>query len=274
MTQDDTVYGGGAYDGRFNTSIVHDRNGIFRAYGVGAMHPAPKDVLMIGLASGSWAQVVANLRGVEHLTVIEINPGYKQIIAKQPAVRSVLQNPKVDIVFDDGRRWLRRHDQKFDVIVMNTTWHWRSHATNLLSADFMETLRAHLKPGGFAYFNSTSSWDVQKTAASVFPHALRVYNLMAVSDSPIVWDKSRWFETLQNTSIDGEPCIDLSKPWGPQVFEEQLRYADSINHPADDESLESRDALLARTNALGALMVTDDNMVPEWRKVIRFHEAP
>ncbi len=126
VTQDGTVYGGGAYDGKVSTSIRYDRNGIFRAHGVGAMHPAPKNVLMIGLATGAWAQVVANIPTVEKMTVVEINPGYLTLIAKYDQVKSLLKNPKVDIVVDDGRRWLNRHpESKFDFIVMNTTWNWR-----------------------------------------------------------------------------------------------------------------------------------------------------
>ena len=40
----------------------NEKNGILRAYVAGAIHPAPRDVLMVGLASGSWAQVVAHLQ--------------------------------------------------------------------------------------------------------------------------------------------------------------------------------------------------------------------
>ena len=50
----------------------------------------------------------------------------------------MLHDPKVDIVIDDGRRWLNPPpDERFDVIVMNTTWHWRAHITDLLSTEFM-----------------------------------------------------------------------------------------------------------------------------------------
>ncbi|MBC7017922.1 hypothetical protein, partial [Salmonella enterica] len=123
--------------------------------------------------------------------------------------RGVLHDPKVDIVIDDGRRWLNRHPgERFDVIVMNTAWHWRAHITDLLSVEFMQLARAHLAPGGLFYFNSTSSDAVQKTAATVFPAAMRVYNFMAVSDSPVVFDKSRWEKTLASFSINGEPAID------------------------------------------------------------------
>ena len=48
---------------------------------------------MIGMGSGSWAQIVANNPDVETLTIVEINPGYVQLIAEEPLVASVLDNP-------------------------------------------------------------------------------------------------------------------------------------------------------------------------------------
>jgi len=273
VTGDGTVYGGGAYDGRFNTSIVHDRNGILRAYGIGAMHPAPKKILMIGLASGSWATVIEHLPGLEHLTIVEINPGYTKLVAGHPEVSGILKDPKVDIVIDDGRRWLHRHPgEKFDVIVMNTTWHWRAHITNLLSTEFMQLARAHLQPGGIFYFNTTSSEDVQKTAATVFPSAMRVYNFMAVSDAPLSFDKARWEKTLAAFEFDGKPAIDRSTEDGQKFFDDLVKYADTIQAEPVSEGLESRDRVLARTAM--ARLVTDDNMVPEWREVLRFQDPP
>ena len=60
-----SVYGGGSYEGVVNPWLEdNDKNGIHRAYTIGAIHAAPRNVLMVGLASGSWAQVVAHLDGV------------------------------------------------------------------------------------------------------------------------------------------------------------------------------------------------------------------
>jgi spermidine synthase len=275
VTQDGTVYGGGAYDGKVSTSIRNDRNGIFRAHAVGAMHPAPKKVLMIGLATGAWAQVVANLPEVEKLTVVEINPGYLELISKYDQVKSLLTNPKVEIVVDDGRRWLNRHpNERFDAMVMNTTWNWRGHSTNLLSVEFLELVRSRLAPGGLLFFNTTSSEDVKKTAATVFPHALRVYNFMAVSDSPFTFDKERWRKTLTTMKIDGEPIVTLKDKDDEAFLEELVSYADSVNAPPTDDGLEKRESVLARADAAGALVITDDNMVPEWRQVLRFQQPP
>src|SRR5690606_8887529 len=146
-------------------------------FSLSAFHESPREVLMIGLASGSWAQVVANHPDLEKLTVIEINPGYVDLVRDYPEVSSVLDHPKVEIVIDDGRRWMNRNpDRKFDFIVMNTTFHWRAHATNLLSVEFLELVRNHLKPGGAAIYNSTDSARVQRTACEVFPHVVRVIN--------------------------------------------------------------------------------------------------
>ena len=272
VTKDNVVYGGGVYDGKINTSLVYDNNGIQRAYGIGAMHPAPKRVLMIGLASGSWAKVVSAMPGVEKLTIVEINPGYLTLIGRHKEVASLLDDPKVEITIDDGRRWLLRHAERFDVIVMNTTYHWRAHATSLLSMDFMEIARVHLLPGGFLFFNTTGSDDVMKTAMTAFPFGLRVYNFAAVSDSPIVFEKERFRRLLEAFRLDGEPVVDTSTEQGSKVMDDLMAYADTISGPPEAEGLESRENILQRTKS--ALVITDDNMIPEWRTIFRFHDPP
>jgi spermidine synthase len=261
VDKDALIYGGGAYDGAFNVSLLDDKNRIERALAVGVMHPHPKDMLMIGLSSGSWAQELVNLPGLEHLTIVEIDPGYLELIPQYPEVASLLKNPKVNIVVDDGRRWLLRHpDRKFDVIVMNTTWHWRAHVTNLLSREFMQLARGHLLPGGLHYFNTTSSRSVQRTACLVFPYAVRFENFMAVSDSPITFDRETYKDVLRNAQVDGTPQLDLTREGDQKVMDGLVSVIDAS--PTQWASMESRDAILARTQ--GAREVTDDNMACEW----------
>ena len=174
---DETVFGGGVYDGRFNVDLLNDTNGIFRAYAIAGLQRAPKQVLVIGLSSGSWAQIVANNPEVQALTIVEINPGYLGLIRQRASVSSLLHNPKVTIVIDDGRRWLVRNpDRKFDFILMNTSYHWRANVSNLLSREFCALLRAHLNRNGIAYYNTTWSGDAQATGTREFPYALRIAN--------------------------------------------------------------------------------------------------
>jgi len=257
----ETAYGGGVYDGRFNTDLLRDSNGLFRPFAVAGMGPTPRHVLMIGLATGSWAQVIAGLPGVEDFTIIEINPGYLQLIADHADVASLLHNPKVQIVTDDGRRWLVAHkNQRFDYIVMNTTYNWRANSSNLLSREFLQLARTHLNPGGVLFYNTTWSRDVIATGISEFPYALRVSSFLAVSNSPLNLDKERWRAALKEYRVDGRLGFNFDDPTQREGIEKVLQLTDELEKP--NGNLESRASLARRT--AGARIITDNNMGTEW----------
>ena len=260
------VFGNGMYDGRFNTGLVHDINGIVRPFALSLFHPAPRDVLMIGLATGSWAQVLANNPDVASLTIVEINPGYLTLIAHAPEVASVLNNPKVKIIIDDGRRWLRAHPNRhFDAVVSNTTWYFRASVTNLLSVEFLDLVRHHLNPGGIFFYNTTSSDRVQRTACLTFAHGARFTNHMVVSDTPIAWDFQRWRRTLASYRIDGRPVFDPARDQDRAELDRLVSWQSSLAPGSArtlDRPIEPCADVLART--AGKLAVTDDNMGSEW----------
>jgi spermidine synthase len=56
---------------------------------------------------------------------------------------------------------------------MNTTLHWRNHASNLLSVEFLRLARQHLSLGGVLFYNIAGSEDAMATALAVHPYALR-----------------------------------------------------------------------------------------------------
>jgi SAM-dependent methyltransferase len=262
VMQDGTIFGGGVYDGRFNTNLVNDTNGIFRAFAIAGLHAEPTNVLIIGLSSGSWAQVVANNPAVKDITIVEINPGYLPLIRKHGNVESLLRNPKVHLVIDDGRRWLVSHpNSKFDFILMNTSYHWRANVSNLLSQEFLNLVRPHLNPGGILYYNTTWSEEVMATGASVFPYSLRIANFLAVSDTPFTLDKERWKEALTSYRLEGKPVFDLSNPLHRERLEEILSVADEPDAPKSMH--ETRAGMLKRL--VKVPIITDDNMGTEWK---------
>jgi spermidine synthase len=259
VDNDGTVFGNGMYDGRFNTRLQDDRNGIIRPYALSLFHGAPRDVLMIGLSSGSWAQVIANNPAVTSLTIVEINRGYLSLIPEQPEVASVLRNPKVTIITDDGRRWLSHHpERRFDAIVSNTTWHFRANITNLLSAEFLKLAQQHLNPHGIMFYNTTDSGRVQRTACLTFPYGARFTNHMVVSETPIDWNFTRWRQTLESYAIDGEMQFDIQS-----ASDRALLDSLALDDQGSQHMIEGCPEVLART--AGKAPITDDNMGTEWR---------
>ena len=263
VTQEAAVFGGGVYDGYFRIDPTHDSNLIIRALALSAFHPNPKRILMVGLSSGSWGQVFANHPQLEALDVVEINPGYLQLIPQYPVVSSLLQNPKVHIYIDDGRRWLIAHpDARYDAIICNSTYFWRDHASGLISVEFLELAHKHLNPGGVYYFNTTESAEAIATALHVFPYGLRVINFLVVSDSPIRVDMLHWIEVLRGYKIDGRYLFDPASAEAQQTLAEYVRFAGSISLPPEQVGLEGSASL--RKKYEHERLITDNNMGREW----------
>ena len=201
------VYGNGAYDGVIETQL-EPGSWLVRPYFISAVRDQIENVLVIGVASGGWTQIIANHPQVKHVTAIELSHGYLDLISKQPEVKSLLTNPKVEIVIDDGRRWLRRNpDKKFDAIVMNTTHHWREFASALLSKEFLTQVKSHLTPEGIAFWNCTDSLRAAKTGTEVFPHSIMVINHLLASNAPLTPDRERWARVLSQYRIDDQPVF-------------------------------------------------------------------
>ncbi|MCX7173525.1 MAG: hypothetical protein NT159_06315 [Proteobacteria bacterium] len=175
----DTVIGGGAYDGRFNVDPKADYNLVSRVYLTMALHPQPARVLQIGLSSGSWTKAILSFPSVRELLVVEINPGYEKLVRATPLVAGIFDDPRLLHAFTDGRKWLRAHEERWDAIVINTSFYWREGSTMLHSREFMELARSRLNPGGTLFINTTGAAAIPATALSVFPGVYRISNGIA-----------------------------------------------------------------------------------------------
>ncbi|MEW5823860.1 MAG: methyltransferase domain-containing protein [Pseudomonadota bacterium] len=247
---DDAVYGGNVYDGRTNLSLERNSNGLHRLLLLGALQPQPKRILMVGLSIGTWLALVKEFPGVESIDVVEINPGYIQAAQAYPIHARALEDPRVNIVVDDARRWLRLHPEKtYDLIVMNTTWHWRSNASVLLSIDFMRLIKQHMGEGGVMAFNTTGSVDAFYTATTVFQSAYRYENFVYCADFDFRSrkDSSVARDVLLGLNVGGVPIFQgggvdrlMMKP-----FVDISKVASDMERPLE--------------------VITDDNLITEFK---------
>jgi spermidine synthase/multisubunit Na+/H+ antiporter MnhF subunit len=247
------IFGTGIYDGRFNIDPVINNNFIDRAYMMAGLHRKPLRILEIGLSSGSWTKAISSYAPGRSMTVVEINKGYPEVIAHYPEIASALRSPKVSLQFDDGRRWLRNHpEEKFDFIVMNTTFHWRSNATNLLSEEFLKLVQAHLNEGGVVYYNTTGSRYALYTAAHVFKHVTTYQNFAVASDAPF------------NMTADEKRAnlLEFKRDDGKPLFLQSRKHRAKLEEMAKHQFTDLRDQLLKET---GQILITDDNMAVEFK---------
>lgn len=249
---DDTVYGGNVYDGKTNIELVSNSNMIDRAYMLYGLHPAPKRVLVIGLSSGAWTRIIGAIPGVEQIDVVEINPGYIEMIGTYAHLSPLLADPRLNLHIDDGRRWLRRSRKKFDLIVMNTTYHWRANITNLLAIEMMSLVRNSLAPGGIFAFNTTNSFDSFYTASKVFPHAYMFRNFVYAANHDFREQQPQLVARLRLFQLDGQPLFQEA-PGNEQALK-KLSASEFIG-------LERITEIFPRS----LQAVTDQNMITEFR---------
>lgn len=249
----DWVYGGNAYDGRVNTDLLVDTNGIRRVYLLAALHPAVRQVLEIGVGSGSWLEVLTGFPGIESLDVVEINPGYGKLMSRYPGVRAALAMPEVRVTWDDGRKWLRaRPDRRFDLIVINTTFYWRAYSSMLWSREFMTLARARLAPGGILAFSSTGSPDAFVTARSVFSNVYQFQTFVVASNQALPLNAATAMQRIGKIRL----------PDGTQPNIGDSRTATKIaSMVAAFQLYDTTDRMLPKPQ----IIITDENMLTEYR---------
>ncbi len=259
------VYGNGAYDGLIETGL-EPGSWLVRPYALSAVRDHLENVLVIGVATGAWTQILADHPQVKHITAVELSHGYLELIASYPEVSGLLHNPKVEIVIDDGRRWLRRHpDARFDAIVMNTTHHWREFSSALLSKEFLTLVKSRLTPEGIAFWNCTDSGRAIRTGMEVFPHTLMIINNCVASNAPLQPDRERWARVLSQYQTEGRPLFDLTQESGRKAMDGVLDFFKHEGTPVEGDKWKWTNREHMQQKWGSEEVITDDNLGHEYR---------
>ena len=112
---------------------------------------APRKVLVVGLGSGMTAGATSVHPGVEQVTLAEIEPRVLGVARAFAAYNHrVLDNPKLRVVFNDGRNFLLTTPEKFDVITADPIHPWFRGAGYLYTSEYFRLVADRLTPGGGA----------------------------------------------------------------------------------------------------------------------------
>lgn len=119
-----------------------------------AFHQDPKKILLIGGGLNGPLFEILKYTSVEEIDYVELDPKLVEIQTKHlPAnLAQILKNPKVNIHFLDGRRFLKLTQKKYDLIIFNLP----NPSTALLNRFyteecFQETKKLLTRDGVFAF---------------------------------------------------------------------------------------------------------------------------
>jgi spermidine synthase len=142
----------------------------------------PERILFVGLGGGSIPRVMAKIYPKSRIDIVEIDPDVIKVAKKffffEPT-------PMMNITVMDGRRFLRRSTDFYDIIFLDA-YDDISIPFHLTTREFFEIVKARLTPYGLVASNIWGPRNDEfylsevKTFQNVFPH---VYMIDAISSS-------------------------------------------------------------------------------------------
>lgn len=114
------------------------------------VHPKPRSVLVVGCGAGVTAGSFVLHPDVERIVLCEIEPLIPTVAAGFFAKEnySFLQDPRVQVVYDDARHYILTTHEKFDVITSDPIHPWVKGSAALYTKEYFELCKRHLNPGG------------------------------------------------------------------------------------------------------------------------------
>ncbi len=87
-----------------------------------AVHPKVRDVLVIGAGDGGVVRELARYPEIEHIDLVEIDELVVEVCKKYlPQTACCFDDPRVSIHYEDGLKFVRTKEDKYDLIIVDST---------------------------------------------------------------------------------------------------------------------------------------------------------
>ncbi|MGE4605172.1 MAG: fused MFS/spermidine synthase [Myxococcota bacterium] len=185
------------------------------------LHPDPRRVAVVGIGAGQTPSRFL-MYAIDELDCIDIEPAVFDMI-RDHFDSAWMNDPRVRLVWDDGRSYLDHSARQYDVISLELGQISRPGVPFFYTADFYESARARLAPGGLVTqflplgaFTSDQFAAVVATFLGAFPNSVLWYN---TSELLLIGTNASQFEIpmtrLSLLDIPGPVRRDLSySHWG------------------------------------------------------------
>lgn len=191
-----------------------------------------KDVLVIGFGVGVTTSAIASHPEVEKIECVELVEGLKDAaVYYRQRNHDVVKDPRLNIRSGDGRHFLQKTNQQFDLISCDPT-HPILGSGNLYTRDYFELCRDHLNEGGMVSqylplhkLRQDDLVGIMATFHEVFPHSsiwLGHYHAVLLgSNQPLDFNFARWSEQVNALEKDNDFYIDPHHLAATLLFDSQ-----------------------------------------------------
>jgi spermidine synthase len=157
---------------------------------------------------GSFTETVLKLDGVKRVTLVELNRTLLTNLRKMEVFRTILADPRLDVKVDDGRRFLLRTAETYDLILIDPLRTTTAYSNNLYSFQFFDLVRRHLSDEGVFFVWHDEQRVLPKTLVSVFPHVRFYGGFSLASEAPLREDSRRRRQVLDAFSPEDRAAIE------------------------------------------------------------------
>lgn len=189
-------------------------------------HPAPRRVLIIGGGDGGTVREVVKHAGVSQVDLVEID---KQVIINcrryLPELSCQLDNPKVNLIIDDGREYVKNCPNLYDIVIIDSC-DPVGPAAGLFRHSFYEQVHRLLRDDGLMVaqtqsplFNRELVRAVNRSLGRLFP-----YTSVYLTTVP-TYMSSFWTFTMASKKHDPlnieikEPLPITTRYYTPQIHQ-------------------------------------------------------
>jgi spermidine synthase len=125
-------------------------------------HPQPRDLLLIGGGIGGLITEALKHPSLRHVDYVELDPNLISMgRAYLPSQTTLsLDDPRVEIIPLDGRRFIQRGTKRYDVVILHLPDPTTAQLNRCYTREFFAEVAAILRDGGVFYLSVHSSENV------------------------------------------------------------------------------------------------------------------
>ncbi len=139
------------------------------------LHKNPKRILIIGGGDGGSLEEILKHK-IEKVWIVEIDEKVIELSKKYiPSIsKGSFNNKKAEIIIGDGKKYIKRHRNFFDVIIIDIS-DPLGHSKELISLNFYQDVKKALNKNGIVSIQSGSLNDQPILVAKIFERIKKIF---------------------------------------------------------------------------------------------------